>query len=262
MSNTTRHKWRQTYGMSACDSTKCPKLDTTLRAEVPKACKDGDRPLSHIQTLVLDAVGPLSSLLELQSSGSLTVEAAVEATTHALRFLGNASAMERRKRAANHLNKDLQPLVEKSDRFTSEVPYLFGKDFEKATKHHIDSVKSLRKVSQHRGPGQMQRPGRPYNYQQQTARGGSPYRGGSRGGGRGHFRPYQNPREKENQNQETTAATTVCRTGCSCSTACRTGTNRVCICVSKPCIGNICTKKRNFSPLLRHAQCEPCEARG
>ena len=121
-----------------------PKLDSTLKAEVPKTCKDADRPLCRMQTLLLDAVGPLSSLLELHNSGRLTVEAAVEATTQALRFLGNSSAKisaERRKRVAGH--KDLHPLVEESNRFTSVAPYLFGKDFEKATKEHIDSVKSL-----------------------------------------------------------------------------------------------------------------------
>lgn len=52
---------------------------------------------------------------------------------------------------ASHLNRDLQPLVEESDRFTSAAPFLFGKDFEKAAKDHIDSVKSLRKVSQYHG---------------------------------------------------------------------------------------------------------------
>ena len=192
------------HGMPACDATKCPKLDCTLKAEVPKFCKDADRPLCRIQTLVLDTVGPLSSLLESQRSGQLTPEATAEAVTQALRFLGNACSnisAERRKRIVSHLNKDLHPLMEESERFANAAPLLFGKDFEKAAKDHVDSVKSLRKLTQPRSQSkQFFRPGRPHNYQ--TARGGSPYRGSSRGGGRGRFRPYTTPRAaKENQSR-------------------------------------------------------------
>ena len=50
--------------MLACDATRCPKLDTTLKAQIPKAGKDGNRPLAFLQTFLLDAVGPLASLLE------------------------------------------------------------------------------------------------------------------------------------------------------------------------------------------------------
>ena len=95
--------------MPACDAIKCPKRDTTLKAKAPKACKDADRPCSHMQTL------PLSSLFELHNSGRLTIEAAVEATTQALLFLGNTNdiLMERRKGVASNRNKDLQ----ESERF-------------------------------------------------------------------------------------------------------------------------------------------------
>ena len=55
--NSTRRHWRQSHGMPASDFTKCPKLDSTLKAKVPKTCKDGDRPFCKLQTLLLDAVG-------------------------------------------------------------------------------------------------------------------------------------------------------------------------------------------------------------
>lgn len=74
--------------MSACDATKCPKLDTTLKAEIPKGCKDADRPLNRMWTLVLDAVGLLSSLKELHNSCRRMIEATVEATA----FLRNTNA--------------------------------------------------------------------------------------------------------------------------------------------------------------------------
>lgn len=108
VSNGTRRRWRKAYGMPACDNTKCPKLDNTVKAQLPRECKDADRPLARLQALMLDAVGPLNTLLELHQGGQLTPEKAVEATSQALRFLGNASAnvsTERRKKVANYLTK-------------------------------------------------------------------------------------------------------------------------------------------------------------
>ena len=74
--NATRRRWRRTYGMPATDVTKCPKLDTTLRPQVPKDGKDGDRSLSRLQTLLLDARGPLSAMLESHQAGRLAPETA------------------------------------------------------------------------------------------------------------------------------------------------------------------------------------------
>lgn len=39
-SNTTRQMWRKGYGMPAMDCTKCPKLDNTLKTQVPKEGKN------------------------------------------------------------------------------------------------------------------------------------------------------------------------------------------------------------------------------
>ena len=206
--NATRRRWRRTYGMPATDVTKCPKLDTTLRPQVPKDGKDGDRSLSRLQTLLLDAVGPLSAMLESHQAGRLAPETAAEAAAQALRFLGNAHAnlsAERRKRIVGHFNKDLKPLVEEPERFASAAPYLFGKDFEKSAKEHVESVRSMRKLSAPGGAGRPQffRSGLPH----QAARGGGGYHGsGTRGRARGRFRPYaakenRRPRNGEGSNQ-------------------------------------------------------------
>ena len=198
--NGTRRKWRRVYGMPAADATKCPKLDGTLKTQVPKEGKDGDRTFSRLQTFVLDAVGPLASLLEQHQAGRLTPATAAEAATMALKFLGNASAQistERRKRLVAHLNPDLKPLVEGQESFKSAAPLLFGKDFAKTAKEHVDSVKSLRKLgapSGTRGNQQFFRQGRPHSYSQ-AARGGGAFRGGSRNAARGRFRPYSTGKE-------------------------------------------------------------------
>ena len=55
--NATRRKWRQAQGMPNCEATKCTKFDTTVKAQVSKTVKDGDRPLARLQTLILDSVG-------------------------------------------------------------------------------------------------------------------------------------------------------------------------------------------------------------
>ena len=194
VSNNTRRRWRTVHGMPATDATKCPKLDLTLRPQIPKEAREADRSLCRLQTLVLNAVGPLSAMLELHRAGKLTPEAAVEAATQSLRFLGNAHSnisSERRKKVATNLNKDLRPLVEEPERFSKAAPYLFGRDFEKSAREHVESVRSLRKLnapSASYRQGQFFRQGRSH----QAARGGGPYNGSSRGGGRGRFRPYQN----------------------------------------------------------------------
>jgi hypothetical protein len=138
-------------------------------------------------------VGPLASLLELKQAGRLTPEAAVEVATQSVRFLGNAHAYisaKRRRRVVSHLNNDLRPLVEELDRFQTAAPYLFSKDFERSAKEHIDSVRSLKKITAlFGGLRQLQffRQGHPHTYSQaaQAACEGGAFRGGSRGMGRG-----------------------------------------------------------------------------
>ena len=147
-----------TFGMPACNATKCPRLDATIKAQASKACKDGGKSLARLQMLLLDAVGPLTSLLEQGQKGRLTPKAAADAATRALRFLGNVSAAishERRKRVVDCLNRDLRPLLEAEDRFREAALYLFGKEFERSAKGHIHSVKSLRKMTRCRAGPQV-----------------------------------------------------------------------------------------------------------
>lgn len=139
-----------TYGMPALDATKSQKLDNMLCPQIPKEAKEADRSLGRLQALLLDAIGPPTNVLELQQARCLTADATMEAVTQALHFLGSAHAnisSGRRKKVAGHLNKDLCPLVEEADRFTSSALYLFGLEFEKAAKDHVESVHSMQKLS-------------------------------------------------------------------------------------------------------------------
>ena len=168
--------------------------------------------------MILDTVGPLASLLEMNQARHLTPETVTEAATQALRFLGNAHShisMERRRRVVAFLNQDLQPLVEEPDRFLTAAPLLFGRDFEKSAKDHVDLVKSIRKLSNPNGGYKQQvfRQGRRHNFFQ-AARGGGSFRGGSRNAGRVQFRPYKTSRENRNQKeaQQHTSRTASTRT--------------------------------------------------
>ena len=55
----------------------------------------------------------------------------------------NISAV-RRKCIVGHFNKDLHSPVEEPERCVPAAPFLFGKDFEKLAKAHMESVRSSR----------------------------------------------------------------------------------------------------------------------
>ena len=71
------------YGMPAAEATKCRKLDNNLKPQVPKHGKDAHRTQSRFQALLLDTVGPLVSMLELNQAGWFTPELAADAATYA-----------------------------------------------------------------------------------------------------------------------------------------------------------------------------------
>lgn len=72
------------YGMPVTGCTKRRKLDNTEGLQVSKEGKGADRNLGHLQTLLLDAVRLLTSILEMRQAGWLTAEIAVKATSQAL----------------------------------------------------------------------------------------------------------------------------------------------------------------------------------
>ena len=100
--------------------------------------KAQDTEFSRIQVLGLDALGPLTFLLEEASKERTTsvptqVHVVTEATRTALRLLDSAtshiSTLQRRK-ILQELNPDLQDLAEREGVFKSSPPLLFGEGFE------------------------------------------------------------------------------------------------------------------------------------
>ena len=113
--NPTRRQWKTRYGDPRSVPTRVPKLDKMVKDRLRPDTTKMDRALARLQALTLDAVGPLTSLLELREKEELTPENAMAAAKLALRFIGNASVQtsrERRKRAINDMNPKLTEFAE------------------------------------------------------------------------------------------------------------------------------------------------------
>ena len=150
LNNPARQSLRKIVGVPKVDATKCPRLDRLVKGSVSRDTKDADATLAKIQTLVLDTVAPLVHILESARSGQLTTDTSEKASKLALQLLANASAYiskERHKNALKDLNKNLLTLTEEDKRFANVTPVLFGDDFEKTMKEHMEAMRCIRKSS-------------------------------------------------------------------------------------------------------------------
>ena len=112
--------------------------------------KSADAELAHLQTFVLDPVGPLIRVLKAtndtdEDNLGLTKEDARAAVEDALKLLGNASAQIsslRQRKILKVVNPEIQDLAEE-DIFATAGPDLFGTGFEAKMKESADSMKLL-----------------------------------------------------------------------------------------------------------------------
>lgn len=160
LSNSTRLQTRNPYPLPKVTATRCPSLDSYLKAELSSQVKNSDKELAKIQAVMLDAMGPLTSILEgASSSEGLDFDVAVNATKAALQLVGNASAKLshlRRKRVVAHLSPALLPLVEEESNFKEAPPALFGTEFAKKSKDHVDQMKAMRSTYPKQRSGQKE----------------------------------------------------------------------------------------------------------
>ncbi len=101
----------------------------------------------NTQGFLLDAVRPLTYMLEGIRSGNQNVSEVETITKDAL-LLGNASAQiskTRRKRILKVCNPDLSGLVDKEDLYIEAAPSLFGDEFASKMKERAEMVKILHK---------------------------------------------------------------------------------------------------------------------
>ena len=198
--NGARLQTRNAFPLPQVVATRTPQLDSFIKLEVSQPVKTSDKEWARIQTFVLDALAPLTSLLETDSKGeTITHDQALEAAVTAVQLLGNASAQithGRRTKVLTHLNKSLLPLLEEDDNFKDVAPSLFGPEFARKSKELIDQVKAIRSTTQKDGKSFF-RQGPP------KSRGGynqRPGRGGGQSSGKGN-RQFQQSRRAQGTKQ-------------------------------------------------------------
>ncbi len=105
-------------------------MDDYIQPLVPTASRSTDKELARIQTFILDAVAPLTALLEAgnkEERDTIPIEEVMKATTSMVELIGNASARMsclRREKLCSNLNKVLQSLAR--GRSCSRMPHLIS----------------------------------------------------------------------------------------------------------------------------------------
>lgn len=148
LKNTERLTIRDAYGLPKVICTKTPQLEHFLREEVSQATKTADNELARVHTFLLDAVAPLTALLDKKVTGSDNLDPNVlNAVQAACQLVGNAStklASLRREKIMTSLNRSLLPLVKEEELFKKAAPGLFGTEFAGKCKTHVEQVKAMR----------------------------------------------------------------------------------------------------------------------
>ena len=132
--NEARRCTRSRYKLPKVAATRTPRLDHFMKSGTSQGAKSLDKDLARIQTFVLDALAPLTAILE---DNELTKEEALHASSTAVELIGNANAQIsrlRREKIVQSVNKSLLLLVKEDTPFSEATSYLFGDEFAKRQK--------------------------------------------------------------------------------------------------------------------------------
>ena len=149
-----RKTLRSQYTLPQNELTKNPILDTMLASQCSSTTKSMDRTLSSLQGRVLEAVGPLSQLLEAinDEDPQISMDQIGEAVETALTLLANASlhiSEVRRTKVFEEYNKELLPFATAKERdWASGAPRLFGPNFLKEATDYLQQLQLLRKAKE------------------------------------------------------------------------------------------------------------------
>lgn len=148
LSNEDRLKTRNQFLLPKVPATKTPQLDAYLKTEVSASTKSTDRELAKLQSFVLDAMAPLTAVMESANSDNpLSFRETLQAVLAAAGLIGNASARIsrlRREKVTLAINKTLLPIAQSDENFVGAAPSLFGPEFGKQSKDYVDQVRALR----------------------------------------------------------------------------------------------------------------------
>ena len=167
VSNEVRKRTRSRFKLPKVAATRTPRVDHVMKALIPQSAKNADKELAQIQAVVLDPVAPVASLLE--NYERLSRDEVKDATLAAVEQIGNANARIsrlRREKPVASINNDLTPLARDDADFVGVAANLFGPEFTKRAKEHLDQIRSLKTTAL---PGQQQ-PGGDRQYDQYNKR--------------------------------------------------------------------------------------------
>ena len=91
--NTERKELRDNYPLPKVPAMRTPQLDPIMKPEASSATKAIDKSLAKVQTLVLDSLAPLTSLMEAHNTGNtLDQREVIQAVRATTQLVGNANA--------------------------------------------------------------------------------------------------------------------------------------------------------------------------
>uniref|UniRef100_A0A1X7T6W2 Uncharacterized protein n=1 Tax=Amphimedon queenslandica TaxID=400682 RepID=A0A1X7T6W2_AMPQE len=111
------------------DAARSPRLDSVMKTVDAQST---NKELFRLQTFILDALAPLTAILEASI------------------LIGNANAKLthlRREKLISAINDDLTPLIQDESQFTDTNSYLFGSDFAKQAKEYLDQAGALKSTT-------------------------------------------------------------------------------------------------------------------
>ena len=145
--NSVRRKARGRYPLPNVAATRTLQLHAYIKSEIPHQVKSADKDLAKIQTFVLDALAPLVSILDLNNKYHRhSFQDTIDAISPAVELIGNTNARIsclRHEKVTLSLNKTLLPLCQEDGNFKSAATALFGPEFARMSKEHIDQVRAM-----------------------------------------------------------------------------------------------------------------------
>ena len=142
--NEVRQRTRSRFPLPKVAATKTPQLDPLMKAEASAGAKSRDKGLAKIQSFVLDALAPLTFMINKHNRQEApSPNDYKEASLAAAELLGNASARIsrlRREKIVGDVNKALLLLAMEDDNFRDAPPYLFSNEFARRSKDYVTGV--------------------------------------------------------------------------------------------------------------------------
>ena len=136
VSNQIRRQWRDKYGAPNASTTACPCMDKVIKGRLSVVAKSRDRQLAKQQVLMLDAVGPITYILDEAAKGKLSQKTVMEAAQTGLKLLWQ------RRLALQSMNPALTDMADDDFLYRAAASSLFGEGFSKKAKRCLNQATS------------------------------------------------------------------------------------------------------------------------